>query len=244
MLEKYLDNELPAAERSALEASLDNDEEFRRELTAMIASAEAVRYYGISAEVASIQQEYLATKNYPYSKTGTIRHILRPALRVAASILIIVAALGVYKYNTVNSQNLAAEYYAPYEMNRVRGEANTNAIENAYNNQNWNAVINLASQSAPGSKELFLAGAAYLELNQPAKAADQFGRLLTYNQQTQSNYFQDEAEYYLAISYLRNSDAAKAIPIIRKIRGNESHLYHDKLGKMSQLDLQILSWKK
>ncbi|HYC27171.1 MAG TPA: tetratricopeptide repeat protein, partial [Chitinophagaceae bacterium] len=88
------------------------------------------------------------------------------------------------------------------------------------------------------------AGAAYLELNQPAKAAGMFSQLLENNQRTQSNYFQDEAEYYLAVSYIGNNDASKAIPILRKIRADKGHLYHDKAEKVSMLDLQILSWKK
>jgi len=244
MLEKYLDNELPAADRAAIEGSLASNEELNNELTAMIASAEAVRYYGISAEVAAIQQEFLATNDFKIHKPATIRSILRPAMRVAASIILIIAAFGVYKYSTVNSQTVAAAYYTPYELNRVRAEANADALENAYNNKDWNAVINLAAHAAQGSREMFLAGAAYLELNQPAKAAGQFSSLLAYNQQIQSNYFQDEAEYYLAISYLRNNDAAKAIPILRKIKGDEGHLYHEKVSKMPSLDLQILSWKK
>lgn len=244
-LEKYLDNELPAAERSAINTDLNTDEELKNALTALIASAEAVRYYGTAAQVAAIQQEFLATREHfaPAKKPAVVRHIMRPALRVAASLIILAAAFAVYKYSTVNPRNVAAEYYAPYELNRVRGEASANALENAYNSKDWNAVVRLADQQQ-GSKELFLSGAACLELNQPAKAADKFNRLLAYNQQTQSNYYQDEAEYYLAISYITNNDAAKAIPILQKIRADEAHLYHEKATKISMLDLRILSWKK
>jgi tetratricopeptide (TPR) repeat protein len=180
----------------------------------------------------------------PAKKPVAVRHIMRPALRVAASIIILLGAFGVYKYSTVNSSNIVAEYYTPYELNRIRGEANANALENAYNNKDWNAVISLVNTNKAGSKELFLAGAAYLELNQPAKAVDMFNQLLAYNQQTQSNYFQDDAEYYLALSYISNNQPSQAIPILKKIRADKAHLYHEKAGKISMLDLQILSWKK
>jgi tetratricopeptide (TPR) repeat protein len=132
----------------------------------------------------------------------------------------------------------------PYELNRVRGEANTNNLEAAYNNKDWNAVISIANQPNAGSKELFLSGAAYLELNQPAKAVAAFQRLITYNQQTQSNYFQDEAEYYLAISYIRNNQPSDAITVLKKIRGDKDHLYYGKANDASLTDLTILSWKK
>ena len=243
LLEKYTDNELSADERSGVQDALNADPQLRNELTAMIASTEAVRYYGISQLVGEIQQEYLATKKLTV-KTTKVRSIFGPALRVAASIIILVAAFGVYKYSSVNTDTVAAEYYMPYELNRVRGEANTNTLEAAYNNKDWNAVISIANQSNAGSKELFLTGAAYLELNQPAKAAAAFQQLIAYNQQTQSNYFQDEAEYYLAVSHIRNNQPSEAITVLKKIRGDKDHLYYGKANDASLTDLTILSWKK
>lgn len=243
LLQQYADNELSASQKSEVDASLNNDPQLRNELTAVIASSEAVRYCGISLLVGEIQQEYLATRQKT-AKPAVVRNIMAPMLRVAASIIVLVAAFGVYKYSTVDTQSVSAAYYMPYELNRVRGEANANALENAYNNKDWNAVINLAGQSNnAGSKELFLTGSAYLELNQPAKAASAFEQLIALNQQTQTDYFKDEAEYYLAVSYLRNHQPAKAIPVIKKIRANEAHLYHDKANEVSWLDMEILSWK-
>jgi len=243
-LEQYLDNELSATERSAIDADAAIDAELKHELTALIASAEAVRYYGIAAQVASIQQEYLALREHlmPAKKPAVVRNILRPALRVAASIILIFASFGVYKYSTVTSHNVAAEYYTPYELERVRGGDDATAIEKAYNNKDWNAVISMVKIDEAGNEELFLAGAAYLELNQPAKAADMFNQLLRNNQSSAD--FHDEAEYYLALSYIGNNDAAKAIPILKKIRADKQHLYHDAAANMSMLDLKILSWKK
>jgi hypothetical protein len=243
LLQQYADNELSADQRSGVEDSLQNDPQLRDELTALIASAEAVRYYGISQLVGEIQQEYLATKQLTV-KTAKVRSVFGPALRVAASIIIIAAAFGVYKYSSVNTNTVAADYYLPYELNRVRGEANANTLENAYNNKDWHAVISIAGQPNAGSKELFLSGAAYLELNQPAKAAATFEQLIAHNKQTQSNYFQDEAEYYLALSYIRNNQPAQAIPVLKKIRADQSHLYYGKAHDASLADLTILSWKK
>lgn len=242
-LEKYTDNELSANERAGVEDALNTDPQLKNELTALVASAEAVRYCGISLLVNEIQQEYLATKTLTV-KTTKVRSIIGPALRVAASIIILAAAFGVYKYSSVNTDTVAAEYYMPYELNRVRGEATTNTLDAAFNNKDWNAVISMANQANAGSKERFLTGAAYLELNQPAKAAAAFEQLIAYNKQTQSNYFQDEAEYYLAISYIRNNQPSTAITILRKIRNDKSHLYYGKANQGSLTDLTILSWKK
>lgn len=242
LLEKYADNELSANERSGVQALLNDDPQLRNELTALVASAEAVRYYGISQLVGEIQQEYLATRQNA-ARPAAVRSIFGPALRVAASIIIIVAAFGLYKYGTVNTNTVAADLYLPYELNRVRGEATTNTLENAYNNNDWNAVIAIASQSAD-SKGMFLTGCAYLELNQPAKAATAFEHVITNNLQTQSNYFQDEAEYYLALSYIRNNQPSKAIGVLEKIRADKNHLYFGKAHEASLTDLTILSWKK
>ncbi|HYC27826.1 MAG TPA: hypothetical protein VEB42_03405, partial [Chitinophagaceae bacterium] len=93
LLEQYLDNELSTAQRSAIDADAMNNAELKHELTALIASAEAVRYYGIAEQVASIQQKYLASREHlmPAKKPAVVRHIMRPALRVAASIIILAA---------------------------------------------------------------------------------------------------------------------------------------------------------
>ena len=243
LLEKYLDNELSDSDRLNVDVSVSKDPLLLEDLASLYASAEAVRYYGVSEEVAAIQKSYLANQAAT-TKPGVVRYMMRTGLRVAASIIIVVAALGVFKYTSVQQSSVLSEYNTPYELNRERGGSTSDAIENAYLNKDWQAVIQLTSQAAtPGNKEIFLSGLAYLELNQPAEAISSFKQVISNNQRDAQEYFNDEAEYYLAMSYIRNSEAAKAIPILEKIKTDKEHVFNQKAEEVSILDLKILSWK-
>jgi hypothetical protein len=55
--------------------------------------------------------------------------------------------------------------------------------------------------------------------------------------------FQDETEYYLAMSYLANSEAAQALPILEKIKADKNHLYNERVENISSIDLKVLDLK-
>ena len=243
LLEKYIDNELSDVERLTVDVLLSKDPLMVEDLAALQASKKAVRLYGINNEVAAIQKQYLANQTTT-AKRAVVRSIFRTGLRVAASVIIIVAAYGTFKYTSVDQSELFADNFSSYELNRVRGASNPDQVENAYLNKDWKTVTQLVKQvAAPGNKELFLAGMAQLELNQAAEAINSFNQVLANNQRGGLDYFNDEAEYYLALSYIKNSEAAKAIPILEKIRADKNHLFYQSAGEVSILDIKMLSWK-
>ena len=84
---------------------------------------------------------------------------------------------------------------------------------------------------------------ANLELKDYAEAIEKFKQVLAENNRSGSDLFQDEAEYYLAMSYLANNEAEEALPIIERIKADKNHLYHQVIGKMSSLDLRIIQHK-
>ena len=57
------------------------------------------------------------------------------------------------------------------------------------------------------------------------------------------NYFQDEADYYLALCYLAVNKTELAIPIIEKIKADTSHIYNKKAKGISAIDLKVLQYK-
>ncbi len=54
----------------------------------------------------------------------------------------------------------------------------------------------------------------------------------------------DDAEYYLALSYLKNNETAEALPLFKKIHNNKAHLYNNKVSSWFLRKLQLLSWKQ
>ena len=84
---------------------------------------------------------------------------------------------------------------------------------------------------------------AAMELKEYATAIELFKEVMAANAKSGDNYFQDEAEYYLALAYVANSEVDNALPWLQRIRNDENHTYHQKAKELSGLDLMILDLK-
>lgn len=174
-----------------------------------------------------------------------IRSVYRNMMRVAACLLLVVVGSSLYKYVTTSSSSIYGKYYMSYALNTNRGAGTADAIEEAYNNKDWTAVINAFNNTATKSNEsYFLAGVADLELKKYADAINKFHQVMANNARTGNDSYQDESEYYLAMSWLANSEVKEAMPLLKKISADKHHLYHDKVTAISSLDLQIAAYKE
>jgi hypothetical protein len=63
------------------------------------------------------------------------------------------------------------------------------------------------------------------------------------NRDLKSPVFSDEAEYYLALSYIRNRDYDLAIPILEKIKDHPIHIYHEKVDAKLIRKIKMLKWR-
>ena len=59
----------------------------------------------------------------------------------------------------------------------------------------------------------------------------------------QNHVYQDEAEYYLGMSYLAAKQPAEGVAILKKIRADKDHLFYKKASAISALDLKLLELK-
>ena len=100
------------------------------------------------------------------------------------------------------------------------------------------------SLTAPQPEEYLLAGIAFLENNQPAKAIETFKTMIQKNTDSKTDFFQDDAEYYLAMSYLSNKEPEKAMPIFQKIQADENNPYYTNVSSWFLLDVQTSIAKK
>jgi len=66
--------------------------------------------------------------------------------------------------------------------------------------------------------------------------------LIQYNQGKEP-YFEDEAEYYLAMNYLATGQAARAVELFDQIKADPRHVYYSRVEEMGKLDLGILRIK-
>lgn len=241
----HLDRVMAGEPSPETEALISNDQELKQEWHALLFALEGIREAGLQEKVSAARNQYKNNESSDAKPAGGIvRSMYRNAFRVAASILILIGAAAVYKYSTVNSGNLYQEYYQSFELNTSRGSANQDNIEQAYRDKNWKEVIALSSKQEPKTnKSNFLAAMSAMELKQYSTAIELFKQVMVENAKSGDNYFQDDAEYYLALAYLANNEGGKALPLLEKIRKDQNHVYHPKAKELSGIDLEILDLK-
>ncbi|HWK03269.1 MAG TPA: hypothetical protein VNS58_06540 [Puia sp.] len=261
----HLDESLIGKGSVEMEKKISDDPEMAQEWIHLNLAVNAVQDAGLHEQVAAVKAVWLAQRPVE-AQAGFVRAradlsgtdadaVIRPAatrvrtlylnvMRVAACILILAGGAGVFKYATTSSSGLYGKYYTSYILNANRGNEAKDAMGEAYNNKNWEAVIMLFNTTKEKTnKSYFLTGMADLELKKYVDAIDKFQQVIAANVLSGSDYFQDEAEYYLAMSWLASNDANEAYPLFEKIKANKGHLYHDKVAEMSFTDLHIAQYK-
>ena len=241
----HLDNSLQGNESPEMEQRISNDPEAAQEWIYIRLAASAVQDAGLYEQVGTVRSAWQAQQSAATKPAGAIVHtIYRNVLRAAACIFILSGGAAFYKYTTTSSDSVYNKYYASYSLNTSRGAATQNAQEQAYTNKNWADVLSLFDRSKEkNNKSYFIAGMADLELKKYDDAIAKFQHIIAANVLSGGDYFQDEAEFYLAMSWLGRGDANEALPLLDKIKANKSHLYHDVVVKMSSLDLRIIQYK-
>jgi tetratricopeptide (TPR) repeat protein len=231
-----------------MDTRISEDPETALEWNQLRLAVDAVEQAAIYEKVSFIRTEWLARSSAattPATGSGAvIRSISRTALRAASVIFIIGASAAIYKYTVTGSTGLYSAYCTPYELNTSRGAATQDEMEEAYKNKNWAAVTDgFKKKKVKDNKSYFLAGMADLEAKKYDDAIGMFQQVMAANSLSGSDYFEDEAEFYLAMSWLARNDIKEAMPLLDKIRADKTHLYHDVVVKMSSLDLRIAEYK-
>lgn len=249
-----------------LEGHIDQDADAAQEWYYLTVAVDAIRNTGLHEKVAAVREGLRSEQDTTESKTleqyiavpanqaqratgnssgAIVRSIGKYGFRAAACILVITSSTVIYKYVTVSSSSLYDRYYSTYALNTSRGETAEQPIVTAYNNQDWNKVIAMATAAgARDNQTEFLAGMADLQLNHCDDAITHFEQVIASNAQASTDYYQDEAEYYLAISWLACKKVNQAMPILEKIKADQNHKYHQKVANMSFFDLRLAQYKE
>ena len=244
------------------------DEDNAREWLYLQLAVDTIQNAGLHEEVATVRKQWEAiatttmeaqanaapesmaatqdqTTTSNQTNGGVVRNLYRNMMRVAACAVLVAGGACIFKYVRLSSSSLYSEYYTSYELNTSRGSTSQDAIEKAYTAKNWSEVLALFSPGKDRSNKTdFLAGLADLELKRFDDAIAHFEQIIASNSHSGGDYFEDEAEYYLAISWLAKDKVNEAMPILEKIKANKDHLYHDKVKKMSFTDLRLVQYKE
>jgi tetratricopeptide (TPR) repeat protein len=238
---RYLDGELQGEELEGLKENLDNDQSLREELDNLQLAQEAARRYGLKSKISDINKEMmLEMKQGKPAKSTVMKMFIQTGLRVAAVLVVLVGLSALYQYFTTSPEKLFSENYKPYAIHEMRGEGNSQLREKYRMGKMDSVILEFNSLSAPEPEEYILAGIAFLENNQPEKAIKTLQELIQKNTASKTDYFEDDAEYYLAMSYLKNGEPEKSLPILEKIQADPRHPYNGKLSKWFILKVKSL----
>jgi tetratricopeptide (TPR) repeat protein len=162
-----------------------------------------------------------------------------------ASFLFMSLSCALYFYINANPKKLFSENYRRYERLILRGASVHSSLEVAYNEGDMDSVIkDFKSVDSPTPEEYLLAGIAYLEKNQPEKAIETFKTLIKANQEAKTDFFEDAAEYYLAMGYLDNLEPEKAMPLLEKIKSDPENRYYTDVDDLLLLKVRTSIAKK
>lgn len=242
----YIDGDMSDAEKNILQQQLQADKAMQQELDNLLLATDVVKNYGLSNRVADIHKkmmkEMAAASTQP---KAIVRSLSKRLMKYAAVIILLIGLFGVYQYFTVSSDKLYNEQYSAYAFTTFRGNESLPAIEQAYAEKKYDEVIAAFKQQTDASvKENFVAGQAYLAKVNYAEAINCFKTVLTKNSNTHTGLLTDDAEYYLALSYLKNNNPAEALPLFKKIHNNKEHFYNNKVSAWFLKKLQLLKWKQ
>lgn len=247
LLINYLDRTLEEREMREVEALINSDSEMSKQWQYLQLAVEAVEYAALYDQVAAVKENFRtihASEVLTASPKRVVRMPMRLIARIAAIFILAVAGMGTWKYFTTSATQVYKQAFIEYTLPTTRGQASITGIEQAYRLANWNEVIAVFTKSSlTDNKALFLAGMAHLQLHNYAQASKLFEQVRANNTQTGDDHFQDEAEFYGAMSDLANNHTKQGIEVLKQIRGNKNHLYHEQAARIGNIDLQILIFK-
>jgi tetratricopeptide (TPR) repeat protein len=167
------------------------------------------------------------------------RHYAILSLRIAFGFSMILSLFALYLYITVTPEKLFSKNFHPYELHTMRGSSNSSAIREAYKTGKMDSVIwEFNSLNTPQPEEYLLAGIAFLEKNQPEKAIETFKAMIQKNENSKTDFFEQDAEYYLAMSYLSNHEPVKAMSIFERINADSENPYNSNVSEWFLLNVK------
>jgi TolA-binding protein len=247
ILVQYLDNELSLDEKTNLENQLKHDTVMQQELENLSLAKSAIKTYGLKKHVAVIHTEMMnemGVKNSSSTQQSIVRRMVKISMKVAAAVFIAMLGLVIYQFTTITPDKLFASNYKPYTLSVNRGAVETNAMEKSFQEKKYIAVITqFEALKEASTKENFLVGVASLETNDYKDAIRAFNNVLAKNALDKTSLLNDDAQYFLALSYLKNNEIKLATPIFEAIHNNTNHLYNDKVSNAFMRNLKIINWK-
>lgn len=244
-LVQYLDGDMTGSEQNAMTMQLQADGELKGQYESLLVTREAVKLYGLKEQVAAVHRQVMEELKAPVRKISQARRVIRYSIAVAASVILVAAGIWGYNFYTLSSNKVFASNYSSYELGTIRGQQEqASAIEKAYRAKDYKQVTALYSSNAAAPvQDEFLAAMSFVEIQDNVKAIQAFKKVQMDNEAAKTELFKDETDYYLALTYIRNGDYDFALDLLRKIRDDQQHTYHEKISAKLIRQVKLLKWR-
>lgn len=246
LLVQYLDGVLDEHTKAEVEKKLNSDTEFRNAYESLLLTKEAVKQYGLKEKVAGIHKGMMKEmQQAPIRHISSARRAVRYTISVAAALIVLIGSFMLYNFYSLSAEKVFNSGFQSYDLSTARGnEEKESVIAKAYRSKRFDDVVKLYEAGADSSKEaMFLTGMSALELKENSKAISNFKMLIAANQQNNEKLYNDDAEYYLSLSYIRNGDYDFALGLLHKIKDDSNHSYNKKVTAKLLRQIKMLKWR-
>lgn len=226
VLMKYLDDEMDSSEKQLFESQLQQDDLLQKRVESLRLAIASVQQYGTVEKVKSIHSEMMKELS-PVHKEGKIvpmRKMVKYSLAIAASIIVILVGVNLFTSSQLSSDKLYNEAYVDYDASAVRGNNNQTDVVKLYQAHNYNAVTEKAISQSLSQKDSLLIGLSYLKIDKLNDAIDWLKLISAQNPAKQ------DAEFYLAMAYLKNKNYNEALSLMEQMHANANHVYHNQFS--------------
>jgi tetratricopeptide (TPR) repeat protein len=244
LLDLWLKNKISFDELAALSGK--PLAEVKQEAEMHKLASEAIEKYAIREKVSDVHSRYLAARKAKTQVTPPVVPINRNKwmMRVAASVALLTGLYITSENMLLNSERIYKAHFQDYYVNVERSMEGTRRykIDEYFREGNYNGIIK-AYQQLPqrSNKEMFLAGYAYLKEEEYTEASRLFNMILNSNDGDGELLFKDEAEYYLAMTYLKLREVDKAYQLLTKIKEDRAHTFNENVDNWT---LTKMKWFK
>ena len=219
------------------------------ELQAHKAAAAAIQRNAVISQVSLVHQSFFERRKGFSNADGshTAAKVVKRNFKFwwsAAAILIVLPALAfMFIYVTNSPARLFASQYQTYRMNvdRSSGIVNSEPLAKDYQLKKYNDVVNdYRGLSSPTVTDKMITAFAYMELNNYEAAIPLLEGVIRSNVMTGEKLYQDEAEYYLALSYLKSKQVEQSYQLFKKIYVDDAHTFNGRVDKWFMMRLNWL----
>lgn len=246
MLMRYLANKMDHAERDSFEVRLAQDTRLRRALAEKRGTPNERQHHPLSDDSGRaplVQRD----GNREVGAAGVTRFaifkkVARTAAALAAIGILVLAATRGYRFYKLSPDELYAEAFMPYTLPAELHDTTIahSSIIRFYQGKQFDSVIRRAKKQVLLSHdETLLAGVSYLVADDPFWAISPLKKLLDHPDAK----VRSEAEYYLALAYLKNKDYDYALTVIQRIRRTRGHKYNARFSDDLVEKVETLKWR-